>query len=52
MMIVCDTEIRACVLANKGQTAAVWKKKWDFLNFLAGLPNLRGWKFWTSESES
>ena len=45
MMILCDTEIRTYLLLNKGQT----EKKWDFLDFLAGLPNLKGRKSGTSK---
>ena len=48
MMIMCDTEIRTYVLLKKGQTAAARKKKWDFLDFPVGLPNLRGRKSGTS----
>ena len=48
MMILCDTEIRTYVLLKKGQTAAAWEKKWDFLDFPVGLPNLRGRKSGTS----
>ena len=47
MMILCDTEIRTYVLLNKGQPAAA-RKKWDFLDFPVGLPNLRGRKSGTS----
>ena len=48
MMILCDTEIRTYVLLKKGQTTAARKKKWDFLDFPVGLPNLRGRKSGTS----
>ena len=48
MMILCDTELRTYVLLKKGQTTAAWKKKWDFLDFPVGLPNLRGRKSGTS----
>ena len=48
MMILCDTELRTSVLLKKGQTAAAGKKKWDFLDFPVGLPNLRGRKSGTS----
>ena len=48
MMILCDTKIRTYVLLKKGQTAAARKKKWDFLDFPVGLPNLRGRKSGTS----
>ena len=47
MMILCDTELRTSVLLKKGQTAAAGKK-WDFLDFPVGLPNLRGRKSGTS----
>ena len=47
MVILCDTEIRTYVLLKKGQTAAA-RKKWDFLDFPVGLPNLRGRKSGTS----
>ena len=46
-MILCDTEIRTYVLRNKGQPAAA-RKKWDFLDFPVGLPNLRCRKSGTS----
>ena len=45
MMILFDTEIRIYVLLNKGQTVG---KKWDFLDFPVGLPNLRDRKSGTS----
>ena len=48
MMILCDTEIRTYVLLKKGQTTAARNKKWDFLDFPVGLPNLRGRKSGTS----
>ena len=48
MMILCDTVIRTYVLLKKGQTAAARKKKWDFLDFPVGLPNLRARKSGTS----
>ena len=44
MMILCNTEIKTYVPLKKGQTAAARKKKWDFLDFPVGLPNLRGRK--------
>ena len=47
MMILCDTELRTSVLLKKGQTTAAGKK-WDFLDFPVGLPNLRGRKSGTS----
>ena len=46
MMILCDTEIRIYVLL-KGKPPQ-HEKKWDFLDFPAGLPNLRGRKSGTS----
>ena len=46
-MILCDTEIRTYVLQNKGQPVAA-RKKWDFLDFPVGLPNLRCRKSGTS----
>ena len=46
-MILCDTEIRTYVFRNKGQPAAA-RKKWDFLDFPVGLPNLRCRKSGTS----
>ena len=46
-MILCDIEIRTYVLLKKGQTATA-RKKWDFLDFPVGLPNLRGRKSGTS----
>ena len=47
MMILCDTEIRTCVLLKKGQTAAA-RKKVGLPRFSVGLPNLRGRKSGTS----
>ena len=47
MMILCDTEIRTYVLLKKGKLPQ-HGKKWDFLDFPVGLPNLRGRKSGTS----
>ena len=47
MMILCDNEIRTYVLLKKGQPPQ-HGKKWDFLDFPVGLPNLRGRKSGTS----
>ena len=49
MMILCDTEIRTYVLLKKERAdRRSTEKKWDFLDFPVGLPNLRGRKSGTS----
>ena len=52
MMILCDTDMNLCSTKERADHHSSMEKKWDFLDFPVGLPNLRGRKSGTSESGS